>query len=69
MADKVKFEIFRGPFVSWNTLFQRAADFATSIGRDRLIGISHSSDDVDGVVTVWYWDDTRSRVLNLEETA
>jgi hypothetical protein len=41
---------------TWNQLFQEAADFATSIGRDRLIGISHSEDHNDGVVTVWYWE-------------
>jgi hypothetical protein len=52
---EVRFETFRGTLKDWDTLFQEAADFASRIGRERLIGISHSSDGGDGVVTVWYW--------------
>jgi hypothetical protein len=37
-------------------LFQGAAELATSIGKDRLINISHSMDQNHGVVTVWYWE-------------
>ena len=55
MDDAVKFRVFRSDFSSWNTLFEEAAEFATIIGRDRVISISHSADNVDGVVTVWYW--------------
>jgi hypothetical protein len=51
----VKYEHFRSGFESWDTLFTKAAELATQIGRDRLIGISHSEDKNDGVVTVWYW--------------
>lgn len=51
---KVKFEVFRGTMTSWNDLFQQAADFAAEIGKENLIGISHS-DNGEGVVTVWYW--------------
>jgi predicted Zn-ribbon and HTH transcriptional regulator len=40
---------------SWQALFQDAADFATEIGRERLISISHSSDHSEGIVTVWFW--------------
>ena len=54
----VKFEIFRGVMASWPDLFQRAAEYATQIGRDRVITISHSEDQQDGVVAVWYWDDS-----------
>ena len=52
---KVKFEVFRSSFKSWESLFQQAADFANSIGPDNLISISHSEDQNEGVVTVWYW--------------
>jgi len=52
----VQYEVFRGVFSSWEDLFQRAAEFASTLGRERLIGISHSEDKQDGVVTVWYWD-------------
>ncbi len=52
---RVEFQLYRGTFESWEGLFRQAADFASDIGRERLIGISHSEDDDDGVVTVWYW--------------
>ena len=52
---RVQFKVFRGMTKSWNDLFQQAADFATSIGPDRVINISHSEDRNEGVVTVWYW--------------
>ncbi len=52
---EVRFEIFRGTLKNWPALFQEAAEFAGGIGKDRLIGISHSCDGGDGVVTVWYW--------------
>lgn len=53
----VKFEVFRGIMATWPELFERAAVFATQLGRERLITISHSEDKEDGVVAVWYWDD------------
>jgi hypothetical protein len=40
---------------TWDQLFTQAAAFASSVGPDRLISISHSEDQQDGVVTVWYW--------------
>jgi len=51
----VEFKSFRGTFATWDTLFEKASDFATQVGRDKLISISHSSDHSDGVVTVWFW--------------
>jgi hypothetical protein len=52
----VTFRIFRGGiFASWEELFQEAADFATQVGPDNLIGISHSADESRGVITVWCW--------------
>lgn len=53
----VRFEIFRGTLATWPELFARAADFATQIGREQLISISHSEDKDDGVIAVWYWGD------------
>jgi hypothetical protein len=55
---RVAFRVFRSMTKKWETLFQEAADFATSVGRDHVIAISHSQDKATGVVTVWYW--TRS---------
>ncbi len=51
----VRFEVFRGIFSSWQTLFEKAAAFASDLAADRLISISHSADETEGVVTVWYW--------------
>jgi len=47
--------MFRGTLATWDELFTRAAYFATEIGPERVLNISHSADDGDGVVTVWYW--------------
>lgn len=54
---RVTFKLFRGTLASWPKLFRQAADFATALPKDRLISISHSEDQEDGVVTVWYWTD------------
>jgi hypothetical protein len=47
--------MFRGTFATWDKLFAEAAHFATEIGPERVLSISHSEDKSDGVVTVWYW--------------
>ena len=57
----VRFEVFRGIMATWPELFERAAEFATQLGRDRLITIAHSEDKDDGVIAVWYWDDADAR--------
>ena len=53
--DRVKCQYFRGTWSSWQDLFRQAGDFASEIGLHRLISISHSDDQSNGVVTVWYW--------------
>ena len=53
----VKCEYFPGTLATWDELFAEAAVFASQIGRERLIGISHSADQSKGVVAVWYWDE------------
>ncbi len=52
---KVQYKMFKGVIKSWERLFEEATEFATEIGRDRLISISHSADHSEGIVTVWYW--------------
>ena len=52
---RLEYKVFRGVWASFDNLFMEAAAFASSIGRDRVVSISHSEDDNDGVVTVWYW--------------
>jgi hypothetical protein len=53
--QRVQFEVFRSSMKSWQELFGDAAAFAETVGRERLICISHSADGSHGVVTVWYW--------------
>lgn len=52
---KTRFKTFRGTFKTFKTLFTEASDFATQIGPERLINVSHSEDQGKAVVTVWYW--------------
>jgi hypothetical protein len=53
---QVAFRSFESNVGSWDSLFAKAASFATEVGPERLIGISHSEGHGNnGVVTVWYW--------------
>ncbi len=54
----VRFQIFESTFKSWETLCEEVASFVeNSVGKERLISISHSADRHNGVVVVWYWSD------------
>jgi hypothetical protein len=54
----MRFQVFRGSWVSWDELFSQAAEFASDLGPSRVVNISHSeSNSGNGVVTVWYWDE------------
>jgi hypothetical protein len=55
-AMQIKFQIFKSYTQSWENLCAEAAAFATSQGRERLINISVSEDDNQGVIVVWYWE-------------
>ena len=52
---RVRFKHFESGTKSWQTMFEEAAAFATAVGPERMISISHSEDQNQGVVTVWYW--------------
>jgi len=52
---RAAFQTFRGTFSDWESLCAGAAVFATTIGPQNLITISHSEDKANGVVVVWYW--------------
>jgi hypothetical protein len=54
---RVQFKFWKSSFSTWNTIFQTAAEFASQLPPDRLINISHTTDEHAGVVTVWYWAD------------
>ena len=51
----VKYKYFRDMSKSWAEMFNEAAEFAASIGPERLINISHSHTGFEGVIAVWYW--------------
>jgi hypothetical protein len=55
-GKKVTYKHFRGTLKTWDTLFREAAEFASMVGEERLISISHSADHSDGIVPVWYWE-------------
>jgi len=63
MKRKLKFRVFRSNWTSWDKLFQEAADFADTIGPERVLNISHSCNNTDGVVTVWYWSEDESGLM------
>ena len=54
-SRRLAYKYFRGTFASWDDLFGEAAQFATQVGPERVVSISHSADRGNGVVTVWYW--------------
>jgi len=53
---QVKFEIFKSWNKSWATLCAEAAKFASDKGPERLINVSVSEDQNEGVIVVWYWE-------------
>jgi hypothetical protein len=56
-AAQARYQVFRGgSLTSWDALFSQASAFASEVGPRRVISISHSEDQNQGVVTVWYWD-------------
>ncbi len=54
-AVKVQFKVFRSSVKSWDNLLREAADFASGLNPNNLLTISHSADNMEGVVVVWYW--------------
>jgi hypothetical protein len=51
-----RFKVFRSSLTTWEALFAEAAEFATWLGPERLITVSHSADNGEAVVAVWYWE-------------
>ncbi len=61
MNSSLKYKVFKSSWDSWDKLFQQASEFATTIGRENLVNISHSCDGSnEGTVAVWYWEDNIS---------
>jgi hypothetical protein len=55
VGARVRFQVFRSYTQTWEELFGEAAAFASRIDPHDLISISHSEDDNEGVVAIWYW--------------
>ena len=53
---EVKFQLFKSYTKSWQDLCAEAAAFASTKNRDRLINISVSEDQNEGVIIVWFWE-------------
>jgi hypothetical protein len=53
---QVQHRLFRSTIKSWEKLCREAAEFATTVGKDRLINISVAQGDTGGVIFVWYWE-------------
>jgi hypothetical protein len=60
----VHYKIFKSKTQSWPTLFNDASAFANQIGEQRLINISHSCDQLEAVVVVWFWDKEQSAIVD-----
>lgn len=55
VRKKADFKIFRSTFATWDSLCNEAAGFASTLGPENLITLSHSEDQEDGVIIVWFW--------------
>jgi hypothetical protein len=63
MSMTVKHQVFESLTKSWESLCDEVAEFASQIGRDRLINISIAASGGNalgnfgnGVIVVWYWE-------------
>ena len=64
MSATVQCKVFTSSTKNWDQLVAEAGEFATSVGRERLINISVSASGgtdlfglgAQGAIFVWYWD-------------
>ena len=54
---RVAFKAFRATRSEWEDAFEAAASFATGVGRERLISITHADDGANATATVWFWSE------------
>jgi hypothetical protein len=55
MAIQARYKLFKSGHESWETMSQQVADFLTTLGPGKVIGVSHSQENNWGVIAVWYW--------------
>jgi hypothetical protein len=53
---QVQFKTFESQFLTRQKMLQKAAEFATQMGPERLINVTHSEDHHESLITVWYWE-------------
>jgi hypothetical protein len=58
---RVLFKTYESKMASREKLFRYASEFATQLGRDRLISLSHSEDRDNIIISVWYWGEEEPR--------
>lgn len=58
---QVLFKCWDSKMASREKLFKAATDFATKLGPDRLINITHSEDRDNIVITIWYWGEQEEK--------
>jgi hypothetical protein len=59
IKSPVTFKVFRAAGETpWDKIFTAAAEFASTVGAERIVNISHSSDNGSGTVVVWYISET-----------
>lgn len=54
--DAAQYRVFKaGAFTSWAAMCDDVAHFLSTLGRQRVIGVSQSEDKDQAVIIVWYW--------------
>jgi len=56
MPIQARYKIFRSHYETWVQMAQQVAEFLTTLGPGRVIGVSHSQESQLGVIIVWYWE-------------
>jgi hypothetical protein len=59
LVMRVQFKTFESQFLTRQKMLQKAAEFATQMGPERLINVTHSEDHHESFITVWYWEGER----------
>ena len=56
MAVQARFKLFKSYSDSWEAMAGQVAEFLTTLGPGKVIGVSHSQEGTFGVIAVWYWE-------------
>jgi hypothetical protein len=56
MAIQACYKLFKSYSDPWEKMAEQVAEFLTTLGPGRVIGVSHSHENNLGVIAVWYWD-------------